>query len=57
MSFAGTGYLKLDDLRRILNILGLALSHRTVKELCLQVADPTSRKIVYRELYEKEVKE
>ena len=57
MHSAGTGYLKLDDMRRILNNLGLGLSHRTVKELCLQVMDPASRKIVYRELYEKEIKE
>ena len=35
---AGNGYLKVDDLRRIMVNLGHALSTRTVKELCSNVA-------------------
>lgn len=57
---AGTGYIKVDDLRKVLHNLGLGLSHRTAKELCLMVAEPSARrpeKVFYRELYEKEVRE
>lgn len=35
---AGSGYIKVDDLRRIVANLGHALSTRTVKELCGNVA-------------------
>ena len=61
LSRAGTGYLRVDDLRRIINNLGLSLSLRTVKELCLNVAggSPSSKtrsdRVYYRDVTDKEV--
>lgn len=61
-SCAGTGYLRVDDLRRIVNNLGLALSLRTVKELCLNVAGGSSSssraradRVHYRDITDKEI--
>ena len=57
---AGTGYLKIDDLRKIVHNLGRDLSHRTVKELCVSVADPTGRhpdRVYYRDITDREIKE
>ncbi len=60
----GCGYIKVDDLRRIINNLGHALSPRTVKELCLNVAgggggSSSSRgradKVYYRDMTDTEV--
>lgn len=62
----GCGYIKVDDLRRIVNNLGHALSLRTVKELCLNVAGaPASvggrarvdTRVYYRDITDKEVPE
>ena len=39
---AGTGYMKIDDMRKILHNLGLRLSYRQVKELCAHVAEATA---------------
>ena len=39
---AGTGYIKIDDMRKILHNLGLRLSYRQVKELCAHVAEATA---------------
>lgn len=36
----GTGYLRVEDLRRIVHNLGAGLSHRSVKTLVQGVADP-----------------
>lgn len=36
----GTGYLRVEDLRRIIHNLGAGLSHRSVKALVHGVADP-----------------
>ncbi len=56
----------MDDLRRIVNNLGHALSLRTVKELCLNVAGaPASvggrarldTRVYYRDITDKEVPE
>ena len=61
LSCAGTGYLRVDDLRRIINNLGLSLSLRTVKELCLNVAGGSlssktrSDRVYYRDVTDKEV--
>lgn len=59
---AGCGYIKVDDLRRIVNNLGHALSPRTVKELCLNVAGggssssrSRSDKVYYRDITDAEV--
>ncbi|KAK9904952.1 hypothetical protein WJX75_006352 [Coccomyxa subellipsoidea] len=57
------GYIKVDDLRRIVTNLGHALSLRTVKELCLNVAGAPSStvgrarqdRIYYRDITDKEV--
>lgn len=57
----GTGYLRVDDLRRIINNLGLGLSLRTVKELCLNVAGGSSSartradRVYYRDITDKEI--
>lgn len=37
----GTGYIKSEDMRRILHNLGLRLSYRQVKDLCTYVAETT----------------
>lgn len=39
---AGCGYIKTDDMRRVLHNLGLRLSYRQVKDLCAYVAEVTS---------------
>ena len=60
---AGCGYIKVDDLRRIVTNLGHALSLRTVKELCLNVAGAPSSsagrarpdRVYYRDITDKEV--
>ncbi|EIE19235.1 hypothetical protein COCSUDRAFT_49062 [Coccomyxa subellipsoidea C-169] len=57
------GYIKVDDLRRIVANLGHALSLRTVKELCLNVAGAPSSsagrarqdRIYYRDITDREV--
>ena len=60
---AGTGYLRVDDLRRIINNLSLALSLRTVKELCLNVAGGSSTtrlradRVYYRDITDTEIKD
>lgn len=36
----GTGYLRVEDLRRILHNLGHSLPHRAIKALAQGVADP-----------------
>lgn len=36
----GTGYLRVEDLRRILHNLGHSLPHRAIKALVQGVADP-----------------
>ncbi len=59
----GCGYIKVDDLRRIVANLGHALSLRTVKELCLNVAGAPSSsvgrarqdRIYYRDITDREV--
>ena len=40
--FTGTGYIKTEDMRRILHNLGVRLSYRQVKDLCTYVAETTS---------------
>ena len=40
---AGFGYLKGDDLRRLLNLLGLSLPYRTAKELMHAALDASAR--------------
>ena len=59
---AGCGYIKVDDLRRIVTNLGHALSLRTVKELCLNVAGGSSSssrgrpdRVYYRDITDTEV--
>ena len=58
---AGTGYLKVDDLRRIIENLGKSLSHRTIKDLCLYAIGTSARhwadRIHYRDLTDKEILE
>lgn len=39
----GAGYIRTDDLRRLLDLLGLALHHSVAKELCLNVSDTSGR--------------
>ena len=39
---AGTGYIKLEDMRRIVHNLGHDLSYRFVKDLCASVAEATA---------------
>ena len=67
----GCGYIKVDDLRRLLHSLGLGLTHRTVKELVGAALDASARasaaassgrsggaaadRIYYRDLTDKEV--
>lgn len=57
----GIGYLKTEDLRRILVALGRALPTRTIKELLSNVVDAGSRhrgeRVYYREITDKEVKD
>ena len=54
----GCGYLKTDDLRRLLHSLGLALPNRTVRELVAGVADQSGRykgeRVYYRDITDKE---
>ena len=38
---AGTGYIKTEDMRRMLHNLGLRLSYKHVKDLCTHVAETT----------------
>jgi Ca2+-binding EF-hand superfamily protein len=56
---AGTGYIRVEDLRRILHNLGAALPNWLVKELTTNVADTSSRhradRVYYRDLTDKEV--
>ena len=40
---AGAGYLKLEDLRKIVHNLGQGLSLKTVKDLTVNVTDASSR--------------
>ena len=40
---AGCGYIKGEDLRRLLNLLGLSLTYRTVKELMYTALDASAR--------------
>lgn len=55
----GAGYILTDDLRRLLEGLGLALHHAVVKELCVNVADVSGKykneRIHYMSLCEAEV--
>lgn len=39
---AGTGYIKIEDMRKMLHNLGLRLSYRHVKDLCGHVAETTA---------------
>lgn len=65
--FAGTGYIKTEDMRRILHNLGLRLSYRQVKDLCNYVAETTSStassrssradRIYYRQLTDQPVED
>ena len=64
---AGTGYIKTEDMRRILHNLGLRLSYRQVKDLCTYVAETTSNtgssrssradRIYYRQLTDQPVED
>lgn len=45
---AGTGYIKTDDMRKILHNVGLRLSYRQVKELCAYVAETTGNAVSSR---------
>lgn len=55
----GAGYIKVEDVRRIIGNLGRCLSHRAVKDLCTNVADTTGRhrgeRVYYRDLTDTEV--
>ncbi|KAL4853770.1 Cell cycle and apoptosis regulator protein 2 [Chlorella vulgaris] len=55
----GSGYILTDDLRRLLEGLGLALHHAVVKELCVNVADVSGKykneRVHYMSLCETEV--
>ena len=63
----GTGYIKTEDMRRILHNLGLRLSYRQVKDLCTYVAETTSNtgssrsgradRIYYRQLTDQPVED
>lgn len=57
----GVGYIRSEDLRRLLLSLGLGLSVRVVKDLVERVADPSGRhkgeRVYYRDLVDKEVEE
>jgi hypothetical protein len=65
--FTGTGYIKTEDMRRILHNLGLRLSYRQVKDLCTYVAETTSStgssrssradRIYYRQLTDQPVED
>lgn len=56
--YAGTGYLKVDDMKTLLHSLGLSMSHRLVRELTSSVADSRrTDRIYYRELTEAEIVE
>ena len=65
--FAGTGYVKTDDMRRIWHNLGLRLSYKQVKDLCTYVAEATGNtgssrssrgdRILYRQLTDRLVDE
>lgn len=48
----GTGYLRVEDMRRIMHNLGAGLPHRAVRGLVHGVADPTGgwrgERIYYR---------
>ena len=53
---AGTGYLRVDDVKVLLHALGLCMSHRMVRELTSAVADSRRPdRIYYKELTETEV--
>ncbi len=55
------GYIRSEDLRRLLLSLSLGLSVRLVKDLVDRVADPSGRhkgeRVYYRDLVDKEVEE
>lgn len=65
--FTGTGYIKTEDMRRILHNLGVRLSYRQVKDLCTYVAETTSNtgssrsskadRIYYRQLTDQPVED
>lgn len=51
----GTGYLRVEDLRRIIHNLGAGLCHRSVKALVHSVADPQGgwrgERVYYRSVH------
>ena len=58
--FTGTGYIKTEDMRRILHSLGMRMSYRQVKDLCSLVAEITGSssrsrtdRVYYRQLTDK----
>jgi len=57
----GAGYIKLDDLRRLLHALGAGLPQWLVKELTSNVADLARRgrpdRVYYRDLTDVEIKD
>eukprot|EP00887_Chlorella_sp_A99_P007056 scaffold2.g7056.t1 len=56
----GAGYFRVDDMRRLLDNLGVGLHHSVVKDLALTVSDPSGRykneRIHYAQLCETETR-